>query len=369
MPCLPLCPHSRFRVTRGVDGEVVAIRGLRGSRRGFTQARTKGANARVSAKDPALTPADRSGGSKVPRLGQTSARRTDRSRKKQRDHILDHYQGYVLAHHLGGFFFLSLRTPTGTTVQQGHTILVRFRTGLAKRFPYVDGLVLQRSDSDDTLTYVHGRGWHAHWTLERSLDASPHYHIMVATFGYDAGKFRKAVKSLWPSASESVLGRDLAHRRRDLHIGRNLGAQTVRYMYHPKDSHGRNVTDFSEVLGEGQPLGSNWWNPFGRPCLALVRGHGEFLDDESLSELRERALRLHEVEWNGRPVPDRYAHYVHRRTGRLLYLVSGPWLGAAAQYLATGLEHYLHEYSRARRHAGGKKRREEAEHFATEFGL
>ena len=257
-------------------------------------------------------------------------------------------------------------------MQQGHQILLRFRTRLAKRYPYVDRrdpLVVHRDESQDTLSYVRGRGWHAHWSLECSRDLTPHYHVMVAMFGYDSGQFGSALEASWHLASASVLGLSTAQRTRDVDIGSKLGAQTLQYMTRPKARDGRDVADFTAVLGEGQPLGSNWWRPIGRPCLSLVRGSREYLDDESLSVLHDRALRLHDVEWNGRAVPDRYAHYVHARTGRPVYLVTGPWLGAAAQYLSTGDERYLEEYRQVRRRAGARRRAEEAERFAIEFGL
>ena len=113
--------------------------------------------------------------------------------------------GYVLAHELGGYLFLVLRTPKGTTVRQGHDETVRLRTGLRKIYPYVDGLEFESNQIDEGLTYVRGKGWHAHWSLERSDDGSPHYQLMVAVFGYDIREFEKTIRGIWPHEVERPL--------------------------------------------------------------------------------------------------------------------------------------------------------------------
>ena len=271
---------------------------------------------------------------------------------------------------MGGFFFFSLRTPFGTTVTQGHEIFVKLRTGLAKRFPYVDGLVFQPDMFNESLTYVCGRGWHAHWSLERSDDASPHYHMMTAVVGYDVEEFVSAVGNLWSSASESVLCRDLGDRPRDVHVDHKLGGQTIGYMCgHKKTSSHRDAHDFRDALEEGENLGTRWWDVMGRPCLRLVRGHGEFLDDVSVEEFRARAETLDSVRCGGREVPDRRAHFRHRKTGRLIYIVHGPWLGYAAQYMATGSLWALSQYRRALLQCRERQRREKAQVFAAAFGF
>ena len=302
--------------------------------------------------------------------GHASACRSDRSRRAQWVHVLDHFPGYVLAYHLGGFLFFSLRTPPGTTVQQGHQILLRHRTGLAKRFPYVDGLMLQPDLWDENLTHVCGRGWHAHWSLERSDDGSPHYHVMAAIIGYDVSEFVSAVGPLWSSASESVLDRDLGDRPRDVHVDQQLGGQTIEYMCGDKrTSSGRDAQDFSDVVGEEKGLGTKWWGTMGRSCLRLVRGHGEVLDNTCVAEIRARAMMLDWLRWGGREVPDRCAHFRHRVTGRLLYVVHGPWLGYAAQYMATGSLWALSAYRRALLQCRERRRREKAEVFTVAFGF
>ena len=215
-----------------------------------------------------------------------------------------------------------------------------------------------------------GRGWHAHWSLERSDDGSPHYHVMAAIIGYDVSEFVSAVGPLWSSASESVLDRDLGDRPRDVHVDQQLGGQTIEYMCGDKrTSSGRDAQDFSDVVGEEKGLGTKWWGTMGRSCLRLVRGHGEVLDNTCVAEIRARAMMLDWLRWGGREVPDRCAHFRHRVTGRLLYVVHGPWLGYAAQYMATGSLWALSAYRRALLQCRERRRREKAEVFTVAFGF
>ena len=282
------------------------------------------------------------------RSGQTEARRSERSRRTQCNNMLDHYPGYVLAHLLGGFRFVSLRTPAGTTVAQGRQALVHLRTGLAKRFPYVSELVLQPDLFDESLLYVRGKGWFADYSLEAPDNGSPHFHLMVAVFGYDPAMFESAICELWEHELKEFLYSSVVFGPHYIHMGKDLGPETVQYMIgHKRTGRGRNPHDFTEWLAEGESLGTDWHGAMGRPCRALVRGHGEFLDEASVEALRARAVVLDEVRWNGREVPAQFAHFQDRATGRRYYVVSGPWLGSAARYLATGSLRELGSYRRA----------------------
>ena len=428
MPCDRLCMVDRLRVTRGPDGEIIAVRGVRSPRQDRGLPRAKQPSSSDSATDspfdtvallpnnggstqsdcdtePAIGSSEEFRGgpstsacalgagsnqlhpkaamqpqsgdgaasqtsSARPGTGHAGACRSDRSRRVQRNHLLDYLAGYVLAHQRRGFLFYSLRTPTGTTVQQGHEILLRLRTALVKRFPYVDGLMLQPDLSDESLVYVSGRGWHAHWSIERSDDATPHYHLMVALYGYDVLDFVSTVARHWSAASASVLGRDLGKRPHDVHFDLELGAQTIEYMCgHKRTSSNRAVHDFSDVVEDGQGLGTKWWDVMGRPCLRLVRGHGEFLHDVSPEEIRARAVTLDSVRWGGRRVPDTCAHFRHQETGRPVYVVHGPWLGYAAQYMATGSLWALAAYRRVLLQCRERRRRANAEVFGQAFGF
>ena len=99
-----------------------------------------------------------------------------------------------------------------------------------------------------------------------------------------------------------------------------------------------------------------------------MRG-GEILDDVSVEEIRARAVTLDSVRWGGRRIPDWCAHFRHRQTGRLIYVVHGPWLGYAAQYMATGSFWALSAYRWALLQCRERKRRAKAEEFATAFGF
>ena len=292
--------------------------------------------------------------------GQTPTKRSERSRRAQLNSLLDHFPGFVLAHELGSFLFVSLRTPPGTTPVQGHQAMVRLRTGLEKVFSYVDGLVLQPDLLDESLTYVRGYGWHAHWSLERSDDGSPHYHLLVALFGYDAKEFEAAIRRLWSFTAAGP---------HDVHFGYKLGADTVQYLVgHKRTNSGHDAHDYSDVLGVGASLGTKWWGAWGGRCLQLVKGHGEYVEGTSLEEMRHRAVASDEARWNGRDVPAYLAHYKDS-TGRPMYVVSGPWLGAAAVYMATGSLRALHEYRRARIRCRERRRESVLPPFGLAFGF
>ena len=305
--------------------------------------------------------------------GESSPLRTDRSRRVQQYSIWDHMPGYVLAHEHGGFRFAVLRTVPGMLPRDGHEALKDLRIGLRKRFAYVDGLAMQPSLFDESLVHVAGSGWHAHWSLERSADGSPHYQIMFAILGYDVAAFEAAVRELWAAAVARVLGVSRALGRRDLYFGRHLGGETVDYMVqHKRTGSGQHdAHDFSDVVGEGEGLGTRWHGSMGGRCLKLVKGHGEYVpDDVPVEELRERAATLDRVRWGGRPVPDRYAHARDAKTGRLLYVVPGPWSGHAALYMVTGSFRHLLAYRRARLECRQRKRAAEpGDDFLTSLAM
>ena len=164
------------------------------------------------------------------RPGQTGAIRSQRSRKNQLNNILDHLPGYVLAETLGGFRFVSLRTPEGTAVELGHRALVHLRTGLARRFAYVARLELQPDLLDESLVYVRGQGWYGDYSLEASDNLSPHFHIMLAIFGYDPAEFESAIFEVWEDALTKFTNISGPLGPYDVHVGNHLGPETVRYM-------------------------------------------------------------------------------------------------------------------------------------------
>ena len=293
--------------------------------------------------------------------GETAPKRGDRSRRAQENSLLDYFAGYVLAYELGGFLFVSLRTPPGTTPAQGNAALVRLRTGLVRLFPYVDGLVLQPDLLDESLEYLCGRGWHAHWSLERSDDGSPHYHVAMALFGYDVAEFESAVRWLWSSTAAGP---------HDIHFGYQLGADTVQYMAGPKETKGgRDAQDFSDFLGDDVSLGTKWWGAWGGRCLQLVKGHGEYVEGTSVEVLRNRAETIDRIRWNGRDVPAFLSHFVDAKTGQPMYVVSGPWLGAATVYMATGSLRALRDYRRARLRCRERRRLSAVQAFGRAFGF
>ena len=182
---------NQVRVTRGPGGLIVAARECRRTRsdKGLPRGHTDDGLGTKQSTPPPKEHEATSGGA---HSGQTGAKRSNRSRKTQLNNLLDHFPGYVLAHSLGGFRFLSLRTPEGTTVEQGHQALVRLRTGLAKRFPYVAGLELQPNLLDESLIYVRGKGWCGDYSLEASDDG-------VASLPYAGGNLRLRPRGLsWP---------------------------------------------------------------------------------------------------------------------------------------------------------------------------
>ena len=304
------------------------------------------------------------------RPGQTEAIRSDRSRQTQLNNLLDHFPGYVLAYRLGGFRFVTLRTPAGTTVEQGHQALVHLRTELAKRFPYTDALELQPDLLNESLIYVRGRGWFADYSLEASANGSPHYHVMLAILGYDPATFVYTTSKFWEAALKKNLHDFDRLGPYDIHVGDHLGPETIQYMVgHKRTRCGRNAHDFTRWLGEGEGLGTNWHGAMGSPCRALAKGQGEYLDHVSVEALRARAIIIDEVKWGGRQVPDRFSHFQERETGTRFYVVSGPWLGSAARYLATGSLQELAEYRRAllrcrRQRRGDRLRRRSGRGYA-----
>ena len=338
---------NQVRFTRGSGGQIVAARECRRTRsdKGLPRGHTDdGLGTRQSTPPPKEHEAT-SGGA---HSGQTGVKRSKRSRKAQFNTLLDHFPGYVLAHALGGFRFVSLRTLPGMTVKQGHQALVHLRTGLAKRYRYVAELVLQPDFFDESLIYVRGKGWHADYSLEASDDGSTHFHIMMAIFGYDPAEFVATICKLWEYELTKFLNRSGALGPYYIHVGDHLGPETVQYMVgHKRTRRGRDAHDFSEWLGEGESLGTDWYGVMGGPCRALVKGNGEFLDQESVEALKARAIAIDQVKWGGRDVPETLAHFQDRATGTRFYVVSGPWLGSAARYLATGSLRDLAEYRRA----------------------
>ena len=347
MGCTRVSQLDRLRVTRGPGGAIVAAREVRHSRsdKGLQRVLEKPCLEAKSITPRRTAPALAPG---AIRPGQTAAKRSERSRRTQLNSLLDHFPGYVLAYLLGGFRLVTLRTPAGTTVEEGHQALVHLRTGLAKRFPYVSGLVLQPDLFDDSLQYVRGSAWFADYSLEASDNGSPHYHLMVAIFGYDPAMFESAICELWKHELKTFLNRSVTLGPYYIHVGQHLGPETVQYMVgHKRSRRGKNAQDFTEWLAEGESLGTDWHGAMGKRCRALVRGHGEFLEHESVEALRARAVVLDEVRWNGREVPAEFAHFQDQATGRQFYVVSGPWLGSAARYLATGSLRELAAYRRA----------------------
>ena len=276
--------------------------------------------------------------------GETSATRSDRSRQAQRDSILDHMPGYVAAHDRDGFYFCCFRTPAGMTVNQGYEALKRFRIAMCRRYAYVDGLEIERHRSLDIIVAVRGSGWHAHWSLERSDDASPHYSLMVAVYGYDVREFKADMEEAWGRAVASVLGVERAIGPRDIRIGRQLGVQTVLYASGRKRTRSSRfgAHNFGDVVAPGESLGTKWWDTMGAPCLAIVRSRPEYADG-TVEELRARAVQLHRTRTRDRDIPDAFGHFRDEK-GRWCFVVSGPWFGAAAQYLATGSLEALSEY-------------------------
>ena len=347
MGCTRISQLNEVRVTRGPGGEIVAAREHRRRRSDkglpcmLNEPDRSAKSSSPSQSEPRSVP-------RATRQGQTEAIRSERSRKTQLGNVLDCFPGYVLAYSRGSFRFVSLRTPAGTTLQQGHRAMVHLRTGLEKRFPFVDGLVLQPDLFDESIEYVQGSAWHADYSLEASDNGSPHFHLMVALFGYDPGAFESAIYELWNREVKAFLQDSAALGPNYVHVGRHLGADTVQYMVgHKRTRSGGNAHDFSRWLREGESLGTNWHGAMGGPCRALVKGHGEYLDHESVKALRARAIIIDEVKWGGHEVPDKFSHFQDRATGARFYVVSGPWLGSAARYLATGSLLELADYRRA----------------------
>ena len=281
----------------------------------------------------------------------------------QHNFILDVYPGFLLAHVLGRFRFVSLRTPSGTTVKQGRDALRMLRTRLTKEFPSFAALALEPGEIETSLRHVSGSGWFATYGLEASEDYSPHYHLMLGAFGYDILDFQRAILSLWEDALSRVLGRPYRLRPRDVNFGHHLGPDTIRYLCERKQkANGHDPHDFSPALGEGQPLGTDWWHAWGGQCLHLVRqvgGTGTVVDVPTM-ELRERAIRLDEVRRNGREIPGFAAHFQDPTTEEHIYVVSGPWYGAAARYMVTGQEVHLAAYGRELRELRDARREHRA---------
>ena len=191
----------RVLITCGEDGQPLAAREERKRQFWFDRwFRDEVGGARGSRTRPSAPP---EGGWP----GATSPRRSDRSRIDQRNHIIDHYTGYVLARRLGTYGFWSFRTPLGTTVAQGRDALRILRVGLAKRFPYKDGLVVCPAERGSGIRHVSGCGWFANYSLESSQNYSPHFHLMLATLGYDIAAFERASFALWERGLSRVLGR------------------------------------------------------------------------------------------------------------------------------------------------------------------
>ena len=338
----------RLLITPGVDGEPIAAREER--KRWFDFGGSSRARATSGEGSRTRPSAPSEGGCP----GATNARRSDRSRTDQSNHILDHFSGHVLARRLGTYRFCTLRTPSGTTVAQGRDSMRILRVGLVKKFAYSDGLVLRPAETGLGLTYVSGSGWFGNYSLEASQDYSPHYHLMLALIGYDIAAFEEAILALWKHALSRVLGRPYFLGPLDVHFGLRLGPGTVRYMCDPKRTKtGHNPHDFRAVVPEGASLGTDWWHAWGGRCLTMVEDPGQYVVGVSVAELRERAVMLDFVRTNGREVPDSAAHFRDPKTEEPNFVVGGRWYGAAARYMATGsqddLDAYCQELLEARR--------------------